>query len=580
MPLIKHTYGPIALFSPVTIVPLHRTGNKKDLPAVKAVLFLINQIWKQNGGNYEMVENAKSITIQNERKKLKRELTVLPLFGLLYFTVCGGAFGSESMVGESGPGMALIMLALTPLFYSLPSIFMVREMSSMMPVEGGFYHWVKQAFGPLPGFIVAWMNLLTSWLDSSIYPVLAANYIGFFIPVFRQGFEINGVEISGKVISYLFGISLIWLITYLQIRGARLTGVTTDWIGLIMIIPLIIMSIFGIVNWIRSDVPISIPLLPENQTLVGAFSLGLFVAMWNFMGWELPSSAGDEIARPHRTYPIAMVLTLLATIATYSLPMTAGIFGGAGTNGQDKVWGVEEESTGEGIGSILEERGITSEQASSWGLDQKSSVGFQYPDIARIIGEKFSGKGSFWPGFLGAIVTISALLSMVGLFIGNSLGTGRLPYALAQDGMMPLWLVKTHPKYGTPWVAILIGGFVYSIFALGTFSVLVVIDVAMDALALLLQFAAMWKLRFSKPNIPRKKVPGGWVGITIITLCPTAIVLLAIVSQISEEGWRSMSLTALMILIGVGIYFPCRKWIKPGVPDVDPFTAPPAAEED
>ena len=44
-----------------------------------------------------------SVQIQVERKKLKRELTLLPLFGLIYFTVCGGSFGIEPLVGWSGP---------------------------------------------------------------------------------------------------------------------------------------------------------------------------------------------------------------------------------------------------------------------------------------------------------------------------------------------------------------------------------------------------------------------------------------------------------------------------------------------
>ncbi len=100
--------------------------------------------------------------IKKERGKLKRELTLLPLFGLIYFTVCGGAFGAEPMVGWSGPGLALLLMVLTPIFFSIPNMLMVREMSSMMPVEGGYYHWVKQAFGRFPGFMAGWMNWVVS----------------------------------------------------------------------------------------------------------------------------------------------------------------------------------------------------------------------------------------------------------------------------------------------------------------------------------------------------------------------------------------------------------------------------------
>ncbi len=523
-------------------------------------------------------DDQREAQIQAERRKLKRELTVLPLFGLIYFTVCGGAFGSEAMVSESGPGMALILLAVTPLLFSIPSMLMVREMSSMMPAEGGFYHWVKQAFGPFPGFIVAWMNLLTSWLDVSIYPVLAATYLGFYFPTLREGINIASLDISADLLHWLVALLLIWLIVLLQICGARLTGLTTDWMGAVMMIPLIIMSIFGIVNWIRSGITISLPLFPQGQTVIGAFSVGLFVAMWNYMGWELPSSAGDEIVNPRRTYPRAMALTLVATILTYSLPMTAGLFGGGGEGGRYQLWGVEENESGEGIAPVLDEYGVTEEQINEWGVDPASPAGWGYPEIAHAIGLKFSGVNLAW--LLGAIVTFSAILSMIGLFIGNSLGAGRLPYALAEDGMMPLWLVKTHPKFGTPWIAIIISGVMFSIFSWGSFAFLVVIDVFMDTMALLMQFMALWKLRFSKPHLPRVRIPGGWAGLVLATLGPLLIISLAVVSQIIDEGWNSMILAAIMILVGAILYIPLRKLIKPGIPDVDPFQPGACAEED
>ncbi len=67
---------------------------------------------------------------------------------------------------------------------------------------------------------------------------------------------------------------------------------------------------------------------------------------------------------------------------------------------------------------------------------------------------------------LGLFVTFAAVLSMIGLFIGNSLGGTRVPFALAEDGMMPKWLVHVQPKYGTPWVAILFCAVIFSIFSI------------------------------------------------------------------------------------------------------------------
>jgi amino acid transporter len=282
-------------------------------------------------------DNSGGALVRKETGKLKRELTLLPLFGLIYFTVCGGAFGAEPMVGWSGPGMALLLFIVTPLLFSIPNMLMVREMQSMMPVEGGYYHWTKQAFGPFAGFMTGWMNWVVSWVDVAIYPVYAAYYLGYFVPALRDGATIGGVDVPAWVLSWLVALVLIWAVSALNVRGARLSGLFTDWLGLVMIAPLVFMSIMGIYAWIRSGATISLPFLPggqaiTGQSLVGALSTGLFVAMWNFMGWELPTAAGDEIKNPKKTYPRAMVLVLIAAIATYSIPTIAGLYGGAGSD--------------------------------------------------------------------------------------------------------------------------------------------------------------------------------------------------------------------------------------------------------
>lgn len=371
----------------------------------------------------EAALQSKTVEIQNETRKLKRELTLLPLFGLIYFTVCGGSFGVEPLVGFSGPGMTLILFVVTPLIFSIPNMLMVREMNSMMPVEGGYYHWVKKALGPFAGFMAGWMNWVMGWVDVSIYPVLAAYYLGYFFPVLRSGTTVGGIEISGGLLSWLVGLGLIWTITALNVRGARLAGLTTNWLGLLMMVPLLVMSALGIYQWIRGGVTPQLPLMPEGESLFGALSTGLFVVMWNFMGWELPSTAGGEIVNPRKVYPLAMALTLVAAIATYSLPTLAGLYGGAGENGRYHLWGQEEEVEGEGIGVKMEQCGIQVDQLTAWNVDPSSAVGWEFPEIAHAIGEKVTGSANHWlPVLLGGSVSFAAVLSMIGLFIANGLG--------------------------------------------------------------------------------------------------------------------------------------------------------------
>jgi amino acid transporter len=521
----------------------------------------------------EEVLKSRGIEIQGERKKLKRELTLLPLFGLIYFTVCGGAFGAEPMVGWSGPGLALLLFVLTPLLFSIPNMLMVREMGSMMPVEGGYYHWLKKAFGPFVGFMGGWMNWVVAWVDVSIYPVLAAYYLGYFIPALRQGAVIFGIQFSAGLLSFLVAVVLIWSISYLNVRGARLAGLTANWLGILMLLPLIFMSVVGIYSWIKGGTTVSLPFLPPGENLMGALSTGIFVAMWNFMGWELPAAAGDEIVNPKRTYPIAMVLVLVAAVLTYSLPTIAGLYGGAGDDGRYQLWGIEEYGDGEGIGPVLSDYGISEAQVQTWGQDTSSAVGWEFPDIAHAIGEKVAGVNSPLSNFMGITVTIAAVLSMIGLFIGNGLGGTRVPFAMAEDGMMPKWLTRVHPRYGTPWVSIVICGIIFTIFSLQAFAALVVIDVFLNMVVLMAEFIALWVLRRTLPNLPRSKVPGGIFGLLYVTLAPAAIIILAIVSQVSEEGWSSIGLALIAMAIGAALYFPIRMIVKPGVPDVDPFVS-------
>lgn len=522
--------------------------------------------------------------VSPEKNKLKRELTLLPLFGLIYFTVCGGAFGAEPMVGLSGPGLALVLMVVTPLVFSIPNMLMVREMQSMMPVEGGYYHWVKQAFGPFAGFMSGWMNWVVSWVDVSIYPVWTAWYLSYFIPALSEGATIGGIEFSSDFLSWLVAAVLIISISLLNMRGARLSGLTTNWLGLLMIIPLVIMSGFGFYAWFTHGTPTNIPFLSGGAdvtpgNILAGMSVGIYVAMWNFMGWELPAAAGDEIKDPKKTYPRAMVLVLIAAILSYSIPTIAGLYGGAGEDGRYQMWGIEEYESGEGLGPVLADYGVTEEQIAAWDEDVSVDAGWEFPTIASKIGDKIAGKGSPLSNFLGAIVGISAILSMIGLFIGNGLGGTRVPYAMAEDGMMPRWLNKVHPKYGTPWISILICGVFYLVFSTSAFQNLVVIDVFLNMLVLMAEILALVVLRYKRPELPRNRVPGGVLGLVYIVVAPATIIIIAIVSQVRDYGWESsIGWGIIAMIIGAVLYFPIRKYIKKGVPDVDPYVLNPVEE--
>ena len=149
--------------------------------------------------------------------------------------------------------------------------------------------------------------------------------------------------------------------------------------------------------------------------------------------------------------------------------------------------------------------GVTNEQIDEMGVDPATDAGWEFPTIAHVIGDKVAGKDSPLSYFLGAIVGISAIFSMIGLFIGNGLGGTRVPYAMAEDGMMPQWLNKVHPKYGTPWVSIIVCGVFYLIFSTSAFQNLVVIDVFLNMLVLMAEIFALVDLRYQETRTATKQ---------------------------------------------------------------------------
>jgi hypothetical protein len=112
---------------------------------------------------------------------------------------------------------------------------------------------------------------------------------------------------------------------------------------------------------------------------------------------------------------------------------------------------------------------------------------------------------------------------------------------------------------------------IFTIFSWQAFAFLVVADVFLQSLVILAEFAAMWRLRVTHPDVPRVKVPWGIPGMVLVTLGPLAIIGVAIVSQFVEEGLTSIGWALALMAVGVILYFPFRKWLKPGVPDVNPF---------
>src|ERR1700694_4090681 len=106
-----------------------------------------------------------------------RKATLLPFVFVMYAYATGGPFGLEDMVTTSGTGLTLLYHLILPFFWCIPVSLVAAELTTAIPVEGGFYRWVRAGFGDFWGFLAGWWNWSASFLLAAAYAVLFPDYL-------------------------------------------------------------------------------------------------------------------------------------------------------------------------------------------------------------------------------------------------------------------------------------------------------------------------------------------------------------------------------------------------------------------
>jgi amino acid transporter len=418
------------------------------------------------------------------RRGLRRELGLASLAAIVFFNVSGGPYGLEDMVPSLGPGLALVLLLVAPLVWSLPVTLAMAELASAMPDEGGYVTWVRRAFGPFWGFQVGWWSWIDSFVDVAVYPALFAEYVRFWHPA-----------MSGRE-QWLWSIGFIAVLTALNLIGVEVVGRVAVALGVVAMAPV---AAFVAVGASAASIPPWRPFLVEGQTLGAGLGLGLAVVMWNYSGWDTPSTALGETRAPERAFRQALFIALPVITAAYVLPMGVALASGAAP------W-------------------------SAWDTGA----------LPRIAG----AVGGTW---LGHAVALGAVVSTAGLFMSLLLTNSRLPFVLAQDGELPAGLARVHPRFGTPWAAVLTSAGLYALFAAFSFKDLIVLNIWLYSISLLLELAAFVWLRVREPAMPRPwRVPGGTAGAIATAVPPALCALLAM----ATAGWLNTAAGVAAALTG------------------------------
>jgi amino acid transporter len=408
--------------------------------------------------------------------------------GLFYFvwvmfSYCtGGPFGLEDMVTTSGPGMTLIYLLVIPFFWCIPVSLVSAELTTAMPVEGGFYRWVRAGFGDFWGFLAGWWNWSASFLLGSVYAVQFADYLGFYFP------ELTGWR------HWIVSLAIVAVITYINVRGIQLVGKFATALELFILLPVLVLVVIALTKWHHNPF---VPVVPPHQPTFKIFGVGLAIGLWLYSGYEQCSTVAEEVDNPRRTYPIALALVVPMSIAAYFLPTLVSLAAlGNWTN---------------------------------W------HTGY-FPTAAKLIGGPW----------LGAWMTLAAMITQVALLNGTILASTRMPFAMAEDGYLPHVLTGVHLRYGTPWTAIITSSAIYGLLAVHSLLQLIAIYNWLRVATTVMTVLAAWQLRRKKPDMARPFViPGGKSGLMYSVI---AVIVMSAVALLGSDRygliWGPVALAA------------------------------------
>ncbi|MBK8149421.1 MAG: APC family permease [Acidobacteria bacterium] len=254
---------------------------------------------------------------------------------MIFFTVCGGAFGIESLIGILGAGWAIALIILTPLLWSLPISLMVSELASAMPEEGGYYVWVKRALGDFWGFQEGWWTCMYTSVDMAIYPVLFVNYLAFFVPYLRPDDEGN-LSWESFFARWAIAAIMIFLALALNWRGARAVGINSTLNLFVILVPFGLLTYFGFAAE-NGGLQRSIDAVASGfsgEISLGLIAVGLATVMWNYSGYDNVSTYAAEVNDAPRNYPRALFVAVALSVAVYLLP----VFALVGVSTDAAVW--------------------------------------------------------------------------------------------------------------------------------------------------------------------------------------------------------------------------------------------------
>jgi amino acid transporter len=468
----------------------------------------------------QIPESTKSTSGGPGQGELKRQIGLLDL--TFFYVVSGLSLRWIATAAASGPSSVVVWIFACIGFY-IPLAACVLELSSRYPQEGGLYVWAKQSFGDFAGFIAGWTYAMS---NLPYFPAVLYFAAGSLLFVGgAHGFPLTLRNTSNYFI--LFSLIALGGITLLNILGVR-AGKWLNNAGAIgMLLPVLLLIVLGLISWQRAGSATSFDwsaMLPHANIKNAIFWSTIFFA---FGGVESASFMGAEIKNTSPTVPRALVFA--------SIFITSGYV----------------------LGTIAMLIALPSEQIS--GVD-----GFM-----AAIAQMCHNLGVNW---MVAGIALMVTLSCLGAAGAYLAACSRLPFVAGIDHYLPSALARIHPRWNTPYIAVLFYGLAGMLFALiaqvantvkGAYDVLVSMSIITYFIPYLYLFAAMISAQKQPAGSAVIRVPGGKrvaIPLAVLGLVTTSLTICLSVLPSDDEPNKPLAvvkvvgMTFLVLAVGVVIY--------------------------
>jgi glutamate:GABA antiporter len=431
-----------------------------------------------------------------ERRKFRRSVgRVDTAFLMLAAIIVLDTLGAVSSYGAQAFTWLIVMI----IFFLVPYGLITAELGSTFPEEGGPYVWVKLAFGRAAAAVVSLMYWVDNpiWLAGTLAITAMATFSTFFV----------NLSLAWE---YVFGLIFVWA----GIGSVIMALKFGKWVATIgAAVRILLMAFFTL----------TVVFYAIGHGVHG-FGAGAFKPTWliflaaapilifNLEGFELPSSASEELKNPRRDVPFAVLRSGIATVLFYGIPVLA---------------------------ILLVLRPSQLSNVSGF-LDALQTVFVVYGGHIASSGVVLTGAGKVLAD-IAAIGVIFGLLSSAVVWL---IGSDRTQAVAGLDGAAPRWMGHFSQRLGTPIAVNLLSGVVSSgvlVLALTLtngnaakyFSATLGVVISMVTIVYVLIFPAVIKLRYKYPDVPRPyRIPGGTAGLWVAGILTTAWAALTTVAII------------------------------------------------